>query len=319
MSPAADTESGSTPADAELPGIVIIGAQKAATTMLAAALGEHPQVEFAPGEFHGFVGSAYGEGTTAALRKCFRESTTLRRGFKCASYLGHPEAAARLATDLNFPDVVVALRDPVHRAVSAWYWSVRAGYVPLQSHNVGLRRLLDSRDAVTHDVWQNGPDILGWGRYAQLLEDWWAVFPRRRVHIVLDQELRSQPEATIKSLYRTLGLDADFEPTAHSRRYNEGNYSLLRLRWLRLRHRWVWQQDENAAWFPRRPKKLLPAGANAAIVGIDRLVLSHLAHPGIPTLDQELERDLRDYYRNDVLHLQELLDIELDGWLADAI
>lgn len=81
----------------------------------------------------------------------------------------------------------------------------------------------------------------------------------------------------------------------------------------------MWHQDDAGRWYSGRPLGVVPTLATAAIVGLDRFVLSRAdssAQPG--ALDAGLERDLRKYYDDDVAHLEELLGVSLSGWHGTA-
>lgn len=298
------------------PDLVVAGAQKAATTMIAAVLGEHPDVEMVEGEIHDFADPLYTADTAASIAQRFSEASAMRRGFKCASYLGQPEVPARLVADLGLPDIVFAFRDPVRRAVSAWYWYMRQGLVPIVPLDAAFTLLLS--DGVSGHDWRHGREILEWGLYASHVQRWLTYFPREKLHFVVDLNLRREPERTIAELYKSLGLDASFVPTAHLRRHNDGIYSYRRIRWLRSRLKWVWQHDADGVWRQRRPTQPLPALANAAVVGIDRLVLAPLDRTQSPALAPAVEHALREYYRGDTLALETMLGVDLSPWLAKS-
>jgi len=296
-----------------LPDLVVAGAQKAATTMIAAALAEHPQAEMLRHETHDFADPMYKPGAAQRIGARFT-GVALRHGFKCASYLGQPEVPERLAVDLGMPDVIFALRDPVKRAVSAWYWYMRLGHVPVQPVNDAFRRLLGSD--LSGPEQRHELEVLDWGLYAKHLEHWLRFFPRDKIHLVFDIDLRRSPAGTIVGLYEALGLDPTVTPTVQQQRHNDGVYSYSRIRWLRRRLRWVWRQDADGVSRPQRPTRLLPAVANAGVVAIDRYVLARLDRCGPPVLDADVEQALRDYYRADTLQLQSLAGTSLASWLA---
>ena len=234
-----------------LPSLVIAGAQKSATTMIAKALGEHPAVEMAPGEVFQFADPEYASSSLDDLQRKFTGNTNVRLGFKCADYLARTEVPERLAVDLRMPDVVFTFRDPVRRAISAWYWYVRVGLMPLESPNTSFARILQS-DVGEHS-YRHARDILEWGLYGKHLKHWLGFFPSAKIHVIFDFELRQDPEGRISALYRELGLDTTFRPTTVHQRHNSGIYSPTRLKWLRLRLRWIWGPRPDGIWEASRP------------------------------------------------------------------
>ena len=294
------------------PDTVVIGAQRAGTTMLLAALAEHPQVEAVRGELHDFSDPTYGPNAVERVSRRFRRPDAVRRTFKCASYLGQSEVPARLASDLEHPDVVAILRDPVTRAVSAWYWYVYVGLVPPESHESALRRLL--RNEAQGHAWRHGEEVLEWGLYGRLLEMWLSAFPREKIHVLTDLDMKRDGVGVVRGLYAALGLDSSYVPSAPMHSYNRGVRSLSRLRWLRLRNRWTWREAELGHWSPSRPARPLPALGHLAVHGIDRMLLAPLDRSRRSPLSQELELELWRYYEDDVARLEKLFDIDLSAW-----
>jgi len=303
----------------DLPKLVVAGAEKCATTMIASVLGEHPAVEMAPGEMLYFHDQHYEVAlrdkvaSLEAICRKYSGSPDLLRGFKCADYMGWKEIPERLARDLSMPDVVFTLRDPVRRAISAWYWYVRLGLMPLEQPNAAFLRIL--RGDVEGHTYRHALQILEWGLYGRHLKHWLDSFPSAKIHTIFDFDLRKDADGSFATLYRELGLDPTFHPTMHQRRPNVGVYSLTRLRWLRLRHRWTWQLNDDGIWMSERPTRSLPALANAAVVATDRYILSHLIRPEAEALGRSTMQQLHEYYRPDILVLQDLLQVNLRDWL----
>lgn len=125
-----------------MPDFVVIGAAKAGTTTLHAALEAHPGVFVAPGE-PGFW-ACLGERTprhwptgipaevpvrsAEAYAALFADApATVLRGEVCPLYLESPVAPTALS--VAHPDcrVAVSLRDPVDRAWSSYWMHVRGG------------------------------------------------------------------------------------------------------------------------------------------------------------------------------------------------
>jgi hypothetical protein len=290
----------------------MIGAERASSTTLAEALREHPETEILPGEVHDFMSPNYRPDAAERVSSRFERPDAKRHGFKCAEYLGRLEVAERLAVDLDMPDIVVSLRDPVARAVSAWYWRMRVGLAPVVPFDAAVDRLI-SGDYDGFE-WRHASEILEFGLYGKLLDHWLSVFPRGKVHVVTDVELTNDPARCLGRLFSDLGLDPSFVPAAYSRKHNEGIYPIWRIRWLRVRNRWAWREDNDGLWRYERPVRLLPSVANAAVIGVDSVVLSRLSSRNTAPIDAEVETKLRGYYEADIAHTQELLGIDLSSW-----
>jgi hypothetical protein len=294
-----------------LPDFVIIGAQKAASTLLMHSLRNHPQAWLPPAEEPFFRDPVFATRTVADFAAAYADRTEPRLGLKCPDYLGRPEVPGRLADVLGAPDLVVCLRDPVARAVSAYFWRVRWGQLPVLPVEVGLRRILDGG---LRDVDASVGEVLEWGLYGRHLERFADLFGLAAMHVLVDDDLRTAPDATMRRVTRFLGLAERGIGPIGRRGVNEGVYSPTRLRFLQCRSRWVltWDAERTFASIPK-PRNPALRLASAAVAGIDRTVLARVCENRRPTLPPDLEADLRAYYRDDVHRAEELLGRDL-GW-----
>lgn len=283
-------------------GIVVIGAAKAASTTIAGALAAHPDVAALGGEYFGFVERGDHSVSLAELQQRFEPlADRARFSFKCAAYLAATDLPAPLRATLGDIDVVAVLRNPVDRAISAWYWAILCGFAPTIDHEVGIRRLLAGEiDTVR---WPHADEVLTWGEYARMLAPWAAEYGSDRLHVLDEADVAALP-TTMHDLYRRLGLSDGGTPRVPVR-LNPGVYSLTRLRWLSLRLPMRWREDSDGVWRSSRPAKPVPWLLDTAITALDRLALRPFATRSVD-VSEELRDLLTDHYRQDQAHLVEL-------------
>lgn len=105
--------------------------------------------------------------------------------------------------DLKFPNAkyIVILRDPVHRAISAYsHWMKRGELSPL----LGLKRVAMELPKMR---------ILEYGLYAKYLKVWMKQIPADRFRIILfEDQIKRNWDQTIYDIYKYLGLDPNFKP-----------------------------------------------------------------------------------------------------------
>ncbi len=297
---------------------MIVGAQKAATTLLQAWLQQHPQAWLPKDEDPFFRDPVYATRSLDSLAQQYAGRTERRLGMKCPDYLARPEVPGRLHRDLAEPDLLVCLRDPVERALSAYFWWMRWGLIPIRPAEEGLRRILDGG---YRDIDPTVVNVLEWGLYHRHLSRYLEHFPREKVLVLFDEDLRRAPGAVLRRAQRFLGIDDDISaglPTGA----NPGVYSLRRLRFLQRRTKHMLRWDPAHSY----PSLVVPAFPfprlyTDAVAVADRLVLAR-RHPNSaarPRLSAELTGALRDYYRADVSALAGLLGRDLAGWTPAAV
>lgn len=293
------------------PDFVVVGAQKSASTALAESLRRHPDIFMPPGETHYFRDPEYATADPEDLGALFTDSSGVkRRGIKCPDYLGQVPCAKRIATELGDVDIVVVLRNPVERAVSSYYWLMRWGQLPVQPLNEGLPRLL--RGEFRGVRWAD--DVLEYGLYGKHLERYRSVFGEDQVVVLLDTDLRRNAQEACATVYRHLGVADDFEPRIARRSRNEGVYPLGRLRFLRMRNRFAYDNGDPMTGTMRRPTRPRQALPNAAVVLADRYLLAPLLGNDRPPLDPEIADLLRDFYAEDIEKTEALIGRDLSEW-----
>lgn len=194
------------------PTFLVLGAQKAGTTWIADMARQHPQVCMPEKkELHFFnKNDRYANGLSW-YETFFSDCDAPVRGEATPNYLwtsddmeeiresGRTENVPELVHDA-YPDLklIVSLRNPVDRAVSAYKTMIRAGRI---SPNKGI---LD----VTH---RHG--IVSMGDYQTHIERWFDYFSSSQFQfLVFEEDIKSNRQETVQKIYRFLEVDPSFEP-----------------------------------------------------------------------------------------------------------
>jgi hypothetical protein len=203
------------------PDFLIIGAQKAGTTWLWKMLDRHPETRLpAEKEIH-FFGSSelYNQGTDAYFAHFDGIDTGLVTGEASTTYLSDRPAFFynsdnRLEYDTSLPllpelvrttlpdvKIIVCLRDPVRRAMSAYFHWMRKGELPVLD---GLKKT-----AANHPRLR----LIEMGDYQRHLGAWMDAFPRDRILVLaFEDDVIRNPANGLEKLYRFIGVDAGFVP-----------------------------------------------------------------------------------------------------------
>jgi len=170
--------------------LIIIGAPRCGTTTLAHILNAHPQVEMArpiapePKWF-------FQSDPDIPYEDLWKTSAPLK-GEKTTNYLENYYAFTRIEEyfrDMPAPKIVICLRDPVHRAISNYHWSMSHGWQPKDESFESA--LLSESEYECHKV-HRFDGLVGWwryrkrGEYASLVQRWICNF---KAHFMwLDEE-----------------------------------------------------------------------------------------------------------------------------------
>jgi hypothetical protein len=135
-------------------------------------------------------------------------------------YLVHPAAPSRVHAVLPDVRLVVILRDPVERAVSAYHHAQRFGFEdrpidaaldPDHEEPMGSDHDVDWWDRDDNPVRRRG--YLARGRYAEQLERWLWVYPREQLLALETGELRTGTAQARAAEFLGLGSDHSLRVT----------------------------------------------------------------------------------------------------------
>ena len=205
------------------PDVVIIGAPKAGTSALHAALAQHPQIYASPvkepkyymcwdapppayrgpGDAHSNQEWIWRRADYEAL---FREAPKdALRLESTPFYLYMPGARRRIAEELPEAKLIVIVRDPIDRAYSNWMHLWVDGLEPI-SDFVEAWHAEDRRVAAG---WAPFWHYQRLGRYGEQLADLFELVERERVFVLRYWQLVSHPDETLNRVARFLGIAED--------------------------------------------------------------------------------------------------------------
>ncbi|HJT05401.1 MAG TPA: sulfotransferase [Stellaceae bacterium] len=296
------------------PNFLIIGAEKAGTTFLHDALQRHTDVFMPPEEIPFFEDPDYGEpGALQEFSKLFQPGAGKRAiGLMRPNYLHKPECPARIHK--HFPDakLIVMLRDPVERAISAYNHNVLNRFAPLRRPESGIRAIIDQR---LQERYPRSQEVIEFGFYYRDLKRYLELFPREQILVMLMEDLRSDAHLVQRRALQFLGLDTAHVPPLPRGRVNEGEYAMARLALLRLRSRLLYRyNDERTRLWRKQRVGRASAFALACIERVARrLQRTDVANNG-EVVSPQLRRRLAELYIDDTLRLEKLLGLDLSHW-----
>ncbi|MDF9436052.1 sulfotransferase family protein [Chromohalobacter israelensis] len=203
------------------PNFLGIGAQKSGTTWLHYMLIQHPEIFLpkAQKELHFFDNKAnYNKGLDFYESFFSDQTTEVSVGEITPGYMWSDDTLSKkysinefrfstpervqkiLGDDVKF---IVILRDPVIRAVSAYFHHLKRNRVSVADSILDIK----------------GFGLLHIGFYYRNLRRWFEIFGRDSFHVATFEELNENKERYLRSVFEFLGVDSDFVPVAQDKKY----------------------------------------------------------------------------------------------------
>ncbi len=211
------------PKGGRLPDFLLIGAPKAGTTALHAALAQHPELflsspkepkyylcgDSPPPAYRG-PGDAHSNREWIWQRQRYldlfsKAGEDQQAGESTPFYLYHRDARRRIAADLPTARLVAVLRDPVDRAYSNWMHLWADGLEPCSD----VVRAVAKEAARIEDGWAPFWHYRGLGMYGRQLADLFEHFPREQVLVLRYRQVVDEPHRTLNKVCRFLGVSQD--------------------------------------------------------------------------------------------------------------
>jgi hypothetical protein len=193
---------------------VIVGAEKAGTTLLQEVLRTLPGVYMPAHEVRYFRDPFYGPPRALydAIGLAVKRDLV---GIKHPSYLAVPEAAERIYRHNPAVKIIVSLRDPAQRAISSYYHYLARGQIP-PLHPDEAFPLILSDERARHPKYEH---IFQFGRYHTHLKRFLEFFPPTQILLLEFERLCAEGDEW-QRLFQFLRLHAN--PPGEIRRVNPG-------------------------------------------------------------------------------------------------
>jgi hypothetical protein len=259
-----------------LPSFIVIGAMKGGTSSLYHYLGEHPEICMSSTkETDYFIeGRNYGQGLdwyrslfADHAKVCGEASPNYSKRHR---HRGVPSRLRRLIPDVR---LIYIMRDPIDRIVSHY----------LHNRSIG-RENRALPEAVAAKSYRN--NYVRTSMYQFQLAAYVRRFPLERILTITTEELREKQAETLKTIFRFVGVDPDFEGKVFGRYFNQTPVAGQT------------ESDDNGG-IP--PPALLPL--QQASVALER-----------PVLDRADRDRLAEYLAPDIEKLRLLTGLRFERW-----
>lgn len=298
-----------------LPNFLIIGAQKSGTSSLYRHLRAHPEVFMGRSKepkYFALESEDFGFRAPYTLPDTVDRFANLEQyqalfeeangasaiGEASTWYLHSPIAPARIHRHVPDMKLVAILRNPVKRAYSNFLHNRNYLKIePLEEFGAAVAAEEERREREWGHPWYYKDK----GRYYKHLRRYYDLFAAEQIRVYLLEDLKRDPIELLHDLYRFLNVDDTFTPD-FSQRYNVSAQNT---------------RSESVHTFLDKPhpiktilKPFVPKWLRRRLKATvhERNRVKPQIEPGVY---MEIQTELRD----DILHLQELLERDLSAWL----
>ncbi len=300
-----------------LPDFFVIGAPKAGSTALHAALARHPQLFLSSPKEPKFYltdgkpprqrgpGDAHSKNEwvwrRAAYERLFAEAPAGKlRGESTPFYLWSADAHLRIHRDVPEAKLIAIIRDPIDRAYSNWTHLWCNGLEP----EGDFRRAVDLEPVRAAKGWAPFWRYLELGRYGEQLAHLYDVFPRAQVHVLRYRQFVDNPDQSLDAICEFLGIATGRIHQVPSENVSTwvpgGPVNGLLRRGIRA-GAWLGQFPPPAVW---------------RAVERPALKTLHRGHRNRPSLDPAVRVELAARHADDLALLARLTDSDYSDWLA---
>lgn len=288
------------------PNFFIVGAPKCATTSLYHCLKQHPSIYFSPMKEPNYFARSAGSGIAVdsldqymALFKDARQEPILAEA--STGYFSFP-GIANLLKDFN-PNakILISLRHPADRAFSHYASRREYGKTDLDFDYYIDNGLLTTVGANTFDI----------SFYYERTKEYLSLFGPEKVKIIFHEDIKKDLAMVLRDICRFLGVNDQFA------------FKVVRANVTappaRSRLAWASRFLANSSPTKTRLKKIVPSNLRSQLRKLVTSLYDRSKQRGDPAgkliMSEEQRRRLINVYREDIIKLAELLEVDLSRWL----
>jgi hypothetical protein len=209
--------------------VFLIGAQKAGTTSVYSWLAQHPEISSPKivKDYHFFCEGRYFNEGYEHLESFYKDSSNIKV-HAAVNYLFFSEMSSKKIYDYNSQaKIIICLRDPVKRAISAYKYFVRIHKETLSLESALKRELRG--ELKDHQELANFT-YLEHGNYSSQIRDYTKYFNERQIKIILFEDLvdKNRQSAIMRDLSAFIGVDDSYSyKFSHMNASNEPRSKVL--------------------------------------------------------------------------------------------
>ena len=273
----------------------IVGTPKAGTTSLHHYLDQHADVcmssvkepnYFSSNEVSTLFYNSLCVDNSEDYQKLFSNQKSKITGEASVSYLFYEDVPKRVHDYNSEAKIIIMLRHPIERAFSHYLMDCRLGFC---SEN------LEDIIANPQKFPQYFQQYLELGNYCPQLKRYIDTFGREQVMIIFYEDFKADAQKVMTSLFSFLRINQQVVDLSIQNPFLAPSNSIISLLY-------------KINWVRKGVKMILP------LTLLSSIKVRFFSKKDKPKLLNLTEQKLRDYYKEDVLQLEKLLNIDLTRW-----
>jgi len=294
------------------PNTFLIGVQKSATTSVYDWISQHHEVcgPIALKDYPFFLeDEKYNRGIETLQDAFIEEGYTEKNKIVLqgnVQYIFHKKALQRIHKFDSEAKLIVVLRNPVDRALSAFQF-----FKKLNKETLTLNEALKAEERRMKGDLQTINDLTykAHGLYSKQLKNVFDLFDPKQVLVLFYEDIINKPEDLIKKTYKFLGIDTEYVP-----QFKKLNVTgTFKHPWI---HKMFFKDNKIRKFFVDHVVDVfLPQHKRTNIrLKVRDWNTSNESHSDSKLLYADEIEGLRNYYEKDILELEKLIHLNLDHW-----
>ncbi|MHC4757796.1 MAG: sulfotransferase domain-containing protein [Planctomycetota bacterium] len=284
---------------------LIIGAQKAGTTTLYDWLKQHPDI-FMPRTKENlyFIKDEFYNQGPSYLDRFYKDYSSQKVvGGTYTHLIYFPISTERIYNYNPQMKIIALLRNPVDRAYSAYWFARRVGRESCKTFEEAIEQ---ETKRIKGAIREQRDAYLAHGHYSEQLERYIALFSRKKVYVVIMEDLKDNPSLVFDGVLEFLGLLNRSFPIDFSQVSNKA--SIPKISWLQR------LLFDGELWFKKPVRKIIPPDILEYLrQKITRPILRKNTDAfEYPPMSQTTRNRLVEYFRPHNERLEQLLERKLN-------
>jgi hypothetical protein len=272
------------------PTFLFVGGPKCGSTWIYKALKSHPEVYVPEGKEIFFFDRYYDRGF-AWYSSFFAGATNSHKaiGEVCHDYLYSLSAADRIYKDIKDIRLFCCLRNPIDRIWSGFNLK---------------RRNRFAKESFRRTV-KEFPSMLSYGEYSKYISYYIQLFGKERFKIFFFDDLKKDPLFFSKQIFHFVGVDPNFENSDLTQKVLPASRSRF----------------GDLPFFAKHISMFIRDLGYPQLIGLFKnsifynLLFKQIKESDIDKMSDNDRKWLIDYYSNDIMKLQNILNVDLMHWL----